>query len=494
MAQTESNVVGKLVSRLFTVPAIADGAGRARRIICGWLNRHRDRAMQVRSRATRRLDVPEPAAASFSGPIADIPISELVQTIAMSRKDGVITVRHEARESQIWFLGGEIVDAECGRLTGELAFYRIATLERGHVSGDFRPVPRLRTIHGSAQALLLEAARRKDQCELLSKRIGDTLSVYSPTAKALSEARQGRSALAVLRAFYPAATLEGVLSQLHLGDLEAMRIVVALIEDGWLAPNRELTAERLTQRAAEALPGRAIPAMLTPHFAVEGADRARSSSKGTVLLGSAFAIAFAVVGLAKAWAPASDATRSPAPSEGLPTPSARGSSSAAPPEHVATLAAEEAAASAAEVRVVVEVAPRDATLSLDGGPAATGPLALRFARDGRTHELRVAAPGYETARVLFSDERPPALIELVATADSLPAAPEPSATAHRRLPALRRPATPVKSAPTPATSNVLENEPTARSSEIEREWPVHNARMPRVKIIPNEDPTVVTLE
>jgi hypothetical protein len=494
MTQTEPNFVALVVSRLFTAPVVAAHDGRARQIIRGWVNRHRDRAKQAASGATRRFDVP--LATSFSGPIAEIPLSELLQTIATSGKDSVVTVRHEARESRIWCLKGEIIDAECGRLAGDLAFYRIAALEQGLVLGHFRAMPRLRTIRGSTQALLLEAALRKDQCNLLKERIGDTRAVYSPTTKALVEARQGRSALAVLRAFYPGATLDEVLSDVHLGDLEALRIVAGLVEEGWLAPNQELTAKLVTPPRAKALPEGPRVTTRSPHFAGNRApDRAPSSSQGILMVGSAFALAI-MVGLAWAWAPVPDQSRSHAPSESLPTPPAPalGSPSDDGAKHANTQAAEEGPASAAELRVDVEATPKDATLSLDGGPAATGRLALRLARDGQTHELRVAAAGYETARFLFSGAPPPGLIELVATADSLPTAPEPTAAARRRLPALRRVATQAKSAPAPTAADVLESEPTQRSSEIEREWPVENRRVPRVKIVPNEDPTVLVLE
>lgn len=210
------------------------------------------------------------------------------------------------------------------------------------------------------------------------------------------------------------------------------------------------------------------------------------------MLGSAFVLA-AMVGVARACAPVSDGARAVAPSESLPIPSAPAlGSRGAAPEPAAARGVKEPPAGATELRVEVEATPKDATLSLDGGPAGTGRLALRIARDGRMHELRVAAAGYETARVLFGDMPPPALIELVATADSLPAAPEPRAAARRRLPSLRRAALPAE--PAPATADAVEREPTQPSSEIERQWPLENARVPRVKIVPDEDPAVVVLE
>jgi hypothetical protein len=496
MAQSELNRLAKIVSRFFSVRALADSHGRARRIIRDWMDRHRSDARQnpapTVALATRTLEAPQRAAARFSGPVADIPIFELVQTIARGRKDCVITVTHDGRESRIWCLGGEIVDAECGQLIGDLAFYRIVTLENGYLLADFRTVPHLRIIHASTQALLLVAARRKDECELSRKRINDTGSVYSPTDKSLASARHGRAELGLLRAFYPGATLDDVLFDTHLGDLEALGIVTTLIEGGWLAPNHALSAERLTA------PLSAQPRMSSLRRYLVGSEPGRErgwGNEGIVMVGTALVVAVAVVWLMNSPTPPPAVSRG-MPKGSSPTPSAIDAGPTARPSALGPvgLAAETPPGCPPELRIDVEAVPAGATLSLDGGRAAVGRLSVRHPRDGRTHELRIAAPGYETARYLFSEAPPPTVITLAAAADPAPTEPERSAdvrlprASNRRLPAgaqLRR---------TPATSDGVADDPRRASREVGRERPTADMRAPRVKSTSDEDPMIQTLD
>lgn len=57
--------------------------------------------------------------------------------------------------------------------------------------------------------------------------------------------------------------------------------------------------------------------------------------------------------------------------------------------------------------VDLQVTPASAALEVDGVPAGTGRLSRQFPRDGKKHELRVSAPGYEAERIDFDDGRPP---------------------------------------------------------------------------------------
>ena len=55
----------------------------------------------------------------FSGSLADMAVVDLIQTIEVSRKSGVIHLRGpEGRRAAIYFRGGKVIDAEVGRLTG----------------------------------------------------------------------------------------------------------------------------------------------------------------------------------------------------------------------------------------------------------------------------------------------------------------------------------------------------------------------------------------
>ena len=111
--------------------------------------------------------------AEFYGNLGDIDLTDLLQTIEMGRKDGVITLRHDGAESKIWFVGGQIVDAQSGKLRGELAAYQVLACSEGRVFARFHAIQRERTILSTTGALFLEAARRKDECAVLKKSLGE---------------------------------------------------------------------------------------------------------------------------------------------------------------------------------------------------------------------------------------------------------------------------------------------------------------------------------
>jgi hypothetical protein len=509
MAHSEPSFVAKISSWFFAGSRVTESSDLPRAITRRWeapsvpsLKPHGE---HVPALAAPELDNQQQAAAVFSGPVVDIPIAELVQTIGMGRKDGVITVRHAGRESRIWCLGGEVVDAESGQLSGDLAFYRIIGIDAGHVRADFHTVPRMRIIHASTQALVLEAARRKDECDLLRKRLGSGHPVYSPAAKPLVGARHGRTELGLLRAFYPGATLDEVLADNHVGDLEALRILVTLIEQEWLVPNHALTAQRVESSnpvalasARSAAPGfskRRSLDTLQPYLAQGYAARARGSTKGIVVATSALLAAGTAIALARVRTPVPDGSRtlaasaarvapSPAtPEESGPVSAARAAVARAPIEAPPT-SLPGPAASLPDLLVEVETVPIEATLWLDGASAAQGRLSLRLPRDGRTHEMRVTAPGYGTERIVFSDTPPPSLITLVPAAKAEQRAPERSAevptTPPPRLAARHeKPRTLAKASPAaPGTGASLASV----------------ARIPRVQIIANEDPAILVLE
>ena len=67
-----------------------------------------------------------------------------------------------------------------------------------------------------------------------------------------------------------------------------------------------------------------------------------------------------------------------------------------------------AAASAAETFTLdLQVTPATALIEIDGTVAGTGQVSKTLPRDGRSHVLRLSAPGYESLLVEFKDTSPP---------------------------------------------------------------------------------------
>ncbi len=163
-------------------------------------------------------------------------VAELIQRIQFGKKDGVIRVEHAGEQSQLWCAGGDVVDAKSARLTGAAAVYRILALEQGRVHADFAPVQHARAIFASTDALLLEAAKRVDECRVLRARLGDTSQVYVPSANAPPESEIEPDLAEVLAAFDGTRSVEQVVHDSEFPDLETLDGVARLLEQEWLAP------------------------------------------------------------------------------------------------------------------------------------------------------------------------------------------------------------------------------------------------------------------
>src|SRR5690349_20778202 len=108
----------------------------------------------------------------FAGRVADMPVVDVIQTIEVSRKSGVIqfTGPHE-RNAAIYFRDGRVIDTEAGTLQGEDAVYRLLTWAEGEFEVVFRTVRRREAIATSSQGLLMEGMRRLDEWSRLLEQL-----------------------------------------------------------------------------------------------------------------------------------------------------------------------------------------------------------------------------------------------------------------------------------------------------------------------------------
>src|SRR5579859_2907912 len=74
----------------------------------------------------------------FAGQLSDMAVVDLIQTIEISRKSGVIHFKHpDGKRAAIYFRNGKVIDAELGRLSGEAAVYRLLVWTEGDFEVEF---------------------------------------------------------------------------------------------------------------------------------------------------------------------------------------------------------------------------------------------------------------------------------------------------------------------------------------------------------------------
>lgn len=111
---------------------------------------------------------------AFQGSLKELPLPDIIQLVSVSGKTGTFTLKSGGSSGEIFLRSGQIVHAEVGDLAGEEAVYELAIWTDGEfVFTPGREAPET-TIQKSNTNLLMEAARRIDEWQVLSKRIPST--------------------------------------------------------------------------------------------------------------------------------------------------------------------------------------------------------------------------------------------------------------------------------------------------------------------------------
>lgn len=126
---------------------------------------------------------------AFQGSLRELPLPDIIQLVSVSGKTGMFSLDRESYPiGEIFLRQGRIVHARLGELEGEEAIYELAVWPEGDfVFTPGREAP-ADSIKKSNTNLLMEAARRIDEWQVLSKKISSTrlVPVFTSTATTTS--------------------------------------------------------------------------------------------------------------------------------------------------------------------------------------------------------------------------------------------------------------------------------------------------------------------
>ena len=105
----------------------------------------------------------------LSGNLEDFEITDVLQVIHLSNKDGVLHIKGEKGDALMYFKGGLLLHAETQGAEGMSAVQKILIYRRG--TFEFRPgeVVNKASIHMPIQNVILEAARQIDEWKQMEK-------------------------------------------------------------------------------------------------------------------------------------------------------------------------------------------------------------------------------------------------------------------------------------------------------------------------------------
>ena len=204
----------------------------------------------LQKRQRTRIEERRDGRTRFAGRLSDMPVVDLIQTVEISRKSGLIAFTGEGgKQAAIYFRDGKVIDAEAGPLQAEDAVYRLLTWNEGEFEVVFRTVRRRDAITVSSQALLMEGMRRLDEWGRLSEQLPSLDTRFEVDAKELA-ARLGEipdEHNAILRLFDTRRSVMQVIDASDFGDLECLEVIAKLYFEGLLlelGPAQEVSEPR----------------------------------------------------------------------------------------------------------------------------------------------------------------------------------------------------------------------------------------------------------
>jgi hypothetical protein len=195
---------------------------------------------------------------AFQGSLKELPLPDIIQLVSVSGKTGVFSLhRNGDSNGEIYLRGGQIVHAHVGDLQGEEAMYELAIWPEGEFVFTPGKETTVTTIQKSNTNLLMEAARRIDEWQILSKRIPSTrlVPVFTQQATTTSVSLTPQE-WALICKIDERRTIEEVAIGLDMSPFEACKLLYGLITSGLITLNEDLSrlrTDRLRTMAPEEL-------------------------------------------------------------------------------------------------------------------------------------------------------------------------------------------------------------------------------------------------
>jgi CheY-like chemotaxis protein len=203
----------------------------------------------------------------FAGDLSDVGVVDLVQTIELNRKSGIIhIVNRDNRPGSIFFRDGKVIDAEVGRLSGANAVYRLFSWSEGQFAVEFKQIRRHDVVDTPMAPLLMEGMRRLDETTRLLDRLPSARAVLEVDCRVLAEelAELPDEMNSVLRLCDGNRTLQEIVEDSDHPDLEALTIISKLFA------GQILFAREAPDRAGEAQPGERLARWLSDGAVEDG--------------------------------------------------------------------------------------------------------------------------------------------------------------------------------------------------------------------------------
>jgi len=251
----------------------------------------------VRRRDRDKLASTASSTTPLSGKLTDLTPVDLLETVAAGNRSGIIHLRdRRGSPGTVYFRRGVVVDAEVGRLSGPEAIGRLLSWSQGTFEVEWKNIRRPDAIGKPTAELVLDGMRRLDDWNQLAAEVPDMHDVFEVNYPVLADrlAEIPDEVNSVLRLFDGVRSLDHVVEDSTLADLDALGMVIRLRDEGIIrnvthrapARNRSSDGERVDAAPNEvstrlSSASRAVEQSFANRMAAEDGDSSGATGERT---------------------------------------------------------------------------------------------------------------------------------------------------------------------------------------------------------------------
>lgn len=194
---------------------------------------------------------PKRQSRGFAGKLTDMNVIELVQTLAVGQKSGIVSLQSGDDDGLIRIQEGEVVDAVLDDFPPRDALFKMFTWSDGFFKVKIKPVEQQSEFEQSTEELIAQGLMYRDRWEKVSKYL-PSLQTTIKLAQATESSQLSTDEKNVLTLVNGNTRILDLVSRTKLEDLRALRIVARLFHKGSI---QELTHDEERAQRKDACTG-----------------------------------------------------------------------------------------------------------------------------------------------------------------------------------------------------------------------------------------------
>ena len=170
----------------------------------------------------------------FSGDISEMNLIDLIQTLELGKKSGIIKLKYQNYQGNVYIKNGEIVDATLDNLPPKEALLKICVWAEGSFFVEMADFDRHRTLTKNNRELIATAVKRMNQWEREKKNLPPLNTILAVSQSTTNKNNVSEEEKELLSSLNGNRIIYDIVVKSPFDDVKALEIVTNLYQKGLL--------------------------------------------------------------------------------------------------------------------------------------------------------------------------------------------------------------------------------------------------------------------